>query len=187
MKILFSTERLFVRELQWADWESVHTYAQLPEVSQFQHWGPNSVSETKSFIKQTLAYQLHEPRFHYELCVCLKDGTHIGGCGIFVEPSRPQQALIGYLLHPNFWNQGFASEIVAYLVPFCREQLHLETIGATCDTRNVASQKVLEKNGFALTAVRENDFLKKGIWRHTYHYTHEANEKSQQPTASAGG
>ncbi|MFN7116837.1 MAG: GNAT family N-acetyltransferase [Saprospiraceae bacterium] len=186
MKILFSTERMFVREFQWADWESVHAYAQLPEVSQYQYWGPNTALETKSFIQQTLVYQTHNPRFHYELCVCLKNNTHIGGCGIFVEPTRPKEALIGYLLHPKYWNQGFASEIVAYLVPYCREQLKLETIGATCDTRNIASQKVLEKNGFILTAIKENDFLKKGTWRHTYRYTLPVEEPSRKLAVRAG-
>lgn len=171
MNILFSTDRLFVREFQWSDWESVHAYAQLPEVSQYQYWGPNTESETKSFVKQALAYQSQEPRFHYELCVCLKNGTHIGGCGIFIEPNQPKRALIGYLLHPDYWKQGFASEIVAYLVPYCQEQLNIETIGATCDTRNVASQKVLEKNGFQRAFIKENDFLQKNVWRHTYRYT----------------
>lgn len=171
MKILFSTDRLFVREFQWEDWETVHTYAQIPEVSQYQHWGPNTEADTQEFMRQALAYQTRNPRFHYELCVCLKNGMHIGGCGIFIDPTKPTQALIGYLLHPQYWNQGFATEIVTYLLPYCREQLQLETIGATCDTRNLASQKVLEKNCFVQTARRDKDFMQKNVWRDTYRYT----------------
>lgn len=172
MQLLFSTDRLLVREFQWGDWQTTHEYAQLPEVSQYQHWGPNTETDTKSFIRQALAYQNHEPRFHYELCVCLKDGTHIGGCGIFIEPAQPKQALIGYLLHPQYWNQGFATEIVAYLLHYCRQQLQLETIGATCDTRNIASQKVLEKSGFIQIARKEKDFKQKNVWRDTFRYTY---------------
>lgn len=176
MKMLFPTDRLFVREFQWKDWRTAHIYAQLPEVSQYQHWGPNTEADTKDFIHQALAYQTQRPRLHYELCVCLKNGTHIGGCGIFIDPVQPKNALIGYLLHPQYWNQGLATEIVAYLLPYCREQLHLETIGATCDTRNIASQKVLEKNDFAQTARKEKGFIQKNVWRETFRYTHTPKE-----------
>lgn len=174
MKTLFSTDRLFVREFKWKDWRTAHIYAQLPEVSQYQHWGPNEEADTKEFVHQALAYQTQRPRFHYELCVCLKDETHIGGCGIFIDSAQPKQALIGYLLHPQYWNQGLATEIVKYLVPYCREQLKLETIGATCDTRNIASQKVLEKNNFIQAARKERGFIQKGVWRNTFCYTHVA-------------
>lgn len=171
MNVLFTTDRLLVREFEWKDWETTHVYAQLPEVSQYQHWGPNTKADTQAFLREALAYQKQQPRFQHEWCVCLKDdGTHIGGCGAFIDSAQPTQGLIGYLLHPQYWGQGFATEIVAYLLPYCREQLHLEKISATCDTRNIASQRVLEKSGFVQTARREKDFIQKNVWRATFRY-----------------
>ena len=62
--------------------------------------------------------------------------------------------------------------------------IHLEKIGATCDTRNIASQHVLEKNGFVQTARREKDFMQKKVWRDTFRYDYMpdlADTKCQTP------
>ena len=184
MNVLFTTDRLLVREFEWKDWKTTHQYAQLPEVSQYQYWGPNTKATTQAFLRAALDYQQQHPRFQYEWCICLKEGTHIGGCDVFIDSAVPTKGLIGYSLHPQYWGQGFATEIVAYLVPYCREQLHLEKIGATCDTRNIASQHVLEKNGFVQTARREKDFMQKKVWRDTFRYDYMpdlADTKCQTP------
>ncbi len=170
MKMLFTTERLLVREFELQDWRTAHAYAQLAEVVQYQNWGPNSERQTKAFIRDTLAYQAQHPRRHHELCVCLQDGAHIGGCGIAINRENAEKALIGYILHPDHWNKGYITELVARVLLYCRDELHLKEIGATCDTRNIASQRVLEKTGFVQMREVKNDFMQKGIWRDTYRY-----------------
>jgi RimJ/RimL family protein N-acetyltransferase len=177
-QILFSTARLVIREFVWEDWQTVHAYARMPEVSQYQYWGPNKEKDTQTFIKDALAYRQYRPRLQYELCVCLYNGVHIGGCSLFVESARQQEATIGYLLHPAYWNQGFATEIVTHLLQYGQETLQLKKIKATCDTRNIASQRVLEKTGFVQTAYTEKGFMKNRIWQSTYQYVYSLKKEN---------
>jgi RimJ/RimL family protein N-acetyltransferase len=54
---------------------------------------------------------------------------------------------IGYFLHPDWWGQGFGTEISTALLRFGFQKLHLHRLLATCDPRNTASKRVLEKIG----------------------------------------
>lgn len=177
MQLIFTTTRLMVREYEPDDWKTVHQYARLPDVVQFQNWGPNSPRQTQQFVKDAISYQSMRPRRHYEWCICLEDGEHIGGCGVAITREDARKAQIGYILHPTYWNRGFITEIVASLLVHCQEFMKLQQIGATCDTRNIASQRVLEKNGFLQMEKSENDFMQKGVWRDTFYYEYPWNDE----------
>lgn len=184
MQLIFTTERLLVREYEPEDWKTVHHYAQLPEVVQYQNWGPNSLRQTQQFVKDAIIYKSIRPRRHHEWCICLKDGVQIGGCGVVIDGNQEHKAQIGYVLHPAYWNQGLITEVVAQLRLYCKEGMNLQQIGATCDTRNVASQRVLEKNGFVQIKRLENDFIQKGIWRDTFYYEYPTSHRVEQPEAA---
>jgi len=71
-----------------------------------------------------------------------------------VEGSESQKDIrLGYLLSERFWGRGFASELVKGFVSWCREFNGTDTpqiasiIGGVART-NVASKRVLAKNGF---------------------------------------
>jgi len=53
---------------------------------------------------------------------------------------------IGYDTVPSFRGQGFASQMLAQALPVARD-LGLKEVLLTCDDTNVASIKVIEKNG----------------------------------------
>jgi RimJ/RimL family protein N-acetyltransferase len=56
---------------------------------------------------------------------------------------------LGYLLSEHFWGKGLASELIGGLITECKQQgVHYLIGGVTKD--NIASAKVLTKNGFAL-------------------------------------
>ncbi len=57
---------------------------------------------------------------------------------------------LGYLLSEASWGQGYASELVAGLVGWCRTQPEVWSITGGVARDNHASIRVLEKNGFAL-------------------------------------
>ena len=55
--------------------------------------------------------------------------------------------LLGYLLGEDSWGQGFASELVAGFVDWCRDHEVAAIVGGVADG-NPASVRVLTKNGF---------------------------------------
>ena len=56
---------------------------------------------------------------------------------------------LGYMLAESAWGQGLASELVAGLLGWCREVPNLAAIVGGVEPNNLASCRVLEKNGFA--------------------------------------
>jgi RimJ/RimL family protein N-acetyltransferase len=56
---------------------------------------------------------------------------------------------IGYSLRPDFWGQGFGTEIATACVRYAFDVLRLPSIVALTDPRNARSRRVLEKVGMA--------------------------------------
>jgi RimJ/RimL family protein N-acetyltransferase len=82
-------------------------------------------------------------------------GVAVGTIGFFGPPDERGQVTIGYGLVPGARGFGYATEAVGALVAFCRSCDHVRVMLADTDHDNTASQRVLEKNGFAF--LRESD------------------------------
>jgi ribosomal-protein-alanine N-acetyltransferase len=148
VRVKFDTKRLYLRDYRETDWESVHEYGSIPEFSQYEMWGPNTDEDTKKFIADSISRSTANPRFHFEFAVCLKDGDRqIGGCGIRRDTEFSHVANLGWAINPKYQNVGYATEAASALIEFGFKNLNLKVIYATCDTRNVASYKVMEKLG----------------------------------------
>lgn len=59
---------------------------------------------------------------------------------------------VAYVFHPRGWGQGYASEALAALMAFLHKDLGVERCRANIDTRNVASQRLVERLGFVLVS-----------------------------------
>ena len=144
MKI--ETERLILRHYKETDWKSVHEYASLPDFSQYEMWGPNSIEDTKKFIFDAVKKSKADPKFQFEFAVCLKENNqHIGGCDIRRSTQHSNVADMGWAMNPKFQSKGYITEAGAALIDFGFSKLNLAVIYATCDTRNTASFRVMEK------------------------------------------
>jgi len=166
IKTFFQTPRLLAREFTMEDFDAVHEYAKEKEVVQYQAWGPNKKEDTLQFLEEAIANIYQHPRLTYEICLALKESNRaIGGCGLYIENNDFKEAKIGYIINPKHWNQGFATEATLGLLEYAQTQLGLKIIRSTCDTRNKASQRVLEKCGFQLEKIIEDDYIQKGVKR----------------------
>lgn len=76
-------------------------------------------------------------------------GVAVGTIGFFGPPDEQGQVTIGYGLVPDARGFGYATEAVAGLVAFCRSDDRVRVVLADTEPDNVASQRVLDKTGFA--------------------------------------
>jgi len=60
------------------------------------------------------------------------------------------QLWIGYTIAPMYWGNGVASEALRLLLDELRRRFGAHPVLASVDTRNLASIRVLERNGFTL-------------------------------------
>src|SRR5690606_19857479 len=71
---------------------------------------------------------------------------------------------LGYWMGQDFAGQGLMSEAVATIVPFVFDQLDLHRIHAAFLPGNIASRRVLEKNGFVEEGYAQNYLQIDGRW-----------------------
>ena len=174
-QVLLESSRLIIREYTPDDLNAIHAYARDESVVRFMVWGPNSLDDTKKFLAEAIEKRKQNPRTSYELCIETKSNNQlIGGCGIYIKDSDRLRAEIGYILHKEFWGQGFVTEATKLLVAYARKELGIEVIEATCDLKNIGSQRVLEKSGFKLLKTFENHFEQKGVMRTSLLFQYES-------------
>jgi RimJ/RimL family protein N-acetyltransferase len=87
------------------------------------------------------------------------------------EQHSRREGELGYVMHPDVWGRGYATEAARLLLRFGFEDLGLEQVVATCDPRNVASARVLEKVGMQYTRRDLRTMQIRDGWRDSDVYT----------------
>ena len=94
-----------------------------------------------------------------------KDGTRIGLMTVWeVVPGMGVQfgLEIGYALSPEGRGKGYCTEAVKLLLDYSFLTTLVARIQAHTDVRNVASQRVLEKNGFVKEGTNRQSYFANG-------------------------
>ncbi|WP_260858119.1 GNAT family N-acetyltransferase [Bacillus sp. FJAT-22090] len=164
--------QVFLREMEEKDWIDVHEYASKEIVCQYQPWGPNNEQESKDFVKQVMKDTKSTERTRFVYSIVDKESGKMIGAGEFnIRDSQNRSGEIGYIINPSFWGKGIATEVAGQLIKFGFTQLKLHRIFATCDPRNIASSKVLEKIGMIKEGRMREDLLLKDGWRDSFLYS----------------
>ncbi|MBQ4900677.1 GNAT family N-acetyltransferase [Paenibacillus sp. Marseille-P2973] len=118
------------------------------------------VRRQTSFQRGTLMFPARLFRYFDDTYQSLRDlhfaierkekGGLIGVCSLQFWAPEAGKARLGYLLAPDFWNRGLATEAAKSLLKFGFETLRLNRIEARCSVDNPASEQVLRKCGFSL-------------------------------------
>lgn len=99
---------------------------------------PNVADTTKNYLYSTLW-----------TAILKEDNKMVGDLCIVGEPDPEGAIEIGYGTYDEFQGRGFMTEIVAGIIGWARNQATVKAVIASTDKTNVASFRVLEKNGFA--------------------------------------
>jgi [ribosomal protein S5]-alanine N-acetyltransferase len=81
------------------------------------------------------------------------DGQFIGWCALSSWNPAYRSAMIGYCLTETAWGHGFATETAGAVLQWAFATLDLNRVQSGADTRNRASERVLEKLGFVREGV----------------------------------
>jgi len=149
-----TSARLQIRDLAPADWPALHALRTDPLVYRYNHFGPESEEETRTWIRETMVHNNLTPRLSHNCSIILRaTGQVIGWIG-FGLPSADKAAhsdlSFGYALLPAFWKQGYMTEALQLLLTFAFTTTDASSISDTCDARNLGSARVMEKAGLRL-------------------------------------
>ena len=94
-------------------------------------------------------------------------GAMVGRINLSVLENDQKTAELGYRIGENYTNLGYASEAVKLVLDKAFHTYGLNKIVAGTATDNLASQRVLLKNGFTFSKIIENDLQIHNEWVHT--------------------
>jgi len=78
------------------------------------------------------------------------------------------KAELGYVVAKKYWGKGHATLAVQSAIQLGFQELEIERIEAFVDPDNIASQRVLEKNGFVREGLLKRCVVQKGIIKDRY-------------------
>ena len=88
-----------------------------------------------------------------------KSGCFLGYGKMVLDTENKAEAETGYMLFPEYWGRGYATEITKLLVEKAEKTGILDRVTAIIDPENTASRNVLLKNGFVSEKICDIDGL----------------------------
>ena len=145
--MIIETERLFLRPFCKDDLELIKRLYCHEDVLQYTPFEILNEEQAKTHLDQVIREWGLPPANNYEWAVLLRiNGEKIGRAHIEID-RETDTGMIGWLLVPERWGRGYASEMTPALIAQCFDVFRLHRVNAVCSPKNEASWKILEKNG----------------------------------------
>ncbi|MCB9497441.1 MAG: GNAT family N-acetyltransferase [Fibrobacteria bacterium] len=155
--------RLELRPLVASDAPAVFEYASLPEVSRWCTWDRHAtLSDSEGFLHWNSTLDGVEQIPSWAI-VDAGEGRLLGTGGWAWRDPGKGVGEIGYVLRPEVWGRGYATEFVALILEWGRSELGLHLAIARTMLPNAASMRVLEKTGFRRVRDEPGGFEKNGV------------------------
>ena len=154
------TSRLILRSARPDDLDGLHAVLSDPRATLWWSTPPHeTVEQTVEWLDAMIANGPDHPDFVVEL-----DGRVVGKAGFWALPD------VGYILHPDVWGQGLASEAVGAAIDHVFGTRDLEILTADVDPDNAVSIRLLERLGFVPAGSAECTWNVGGVWKDSLYY-----------------
>ena len=141
------TERLTLRPVRSGDEDAIYRYAGDPDITMMFFLPHETPEETADFVRMCVRGWNSADQADFEF-VILYGGRIIGGCNADLSHSPDRSwATLGWIIHRDFRQRGFASEAAGALLEFAFTRLGVGKVYAQCDVLNPASLGVMKKIG----------------------------------------
>lgn len=148
MTKILETERLLLRSWTLDDEKRLFEICGDSEVMRYLTGKPyEKIEQAREFLNWATDYE-RENGFCRWAVIEKANRRIVGSCG-FARPRDTEEIELGYLLAPESWGKGLATEAARACLSYGFGKLRFREIIAITDVENRASQKVLEKIGFA--------------------------------------
>jgi ribosomal-protein-alanine N-acetyltransferase len=157
---VLQTDRLLLREVTHQDAPVLFDLRSMDAVMQYlDRPKPKDIREIMDLIDQIK--KDFEQSNGISWIITTRDADKaIGTIGFWRLDKPNHRAEIGYMLHPDEWGKGLASEAMHAVLPYAFETLHFHSIEANVNPLNEASKNLLLKLGFVQEAnFRENYYF----------------------------
>ena len=161
--IILESDRLYVRRYELADLDNFHLLNSDPEVMRYIR-PVKTFEESREFLNENISfYHLHPGLGRWALLN--KQNDRFVGSVSLLPLEYSKDVHIGYALLKPYWGFGYASEILKAGIQYAFEALKLSSLTAVTYPENLASQKVLLKNGFGFEKTFYQDGSENQLYR----------------------
>ena len=164
--LTLTTDRLLLRPFTRDDLDYTVDLVEREDVVRYLPWSRMDREEAALLLERRMASTaLRVPGDALILAVEHRDtSTMVGDVMLRWDQELYKQAEIGYVFHPVGQGYGFATEAARAMLAYGFDQVGFHRIYAQCDTRHLASARVMERLGMRREAhFRENEWFK-GEW-----------------------
>lgn len=169
------TPRLTLRTARPDDVDAMHAVLSDPRATRWWSTPPHeTLDQTEAWLADMMANGPDHPDFIVEL-----NGRVIGKAGFYKMPA------VGYILHPDVWGQGLASEAVVAAIDHVFQTHDVELLTADVDPENNASIRLLERLGFFRTGEGSRTWNVGGIWKDSLFYGLSRADRAARPAQQA--
>lgn len=147
--MILETERLYLREMEQSDFDSLCKILKDPKAMYAYEHGFSDEEVQEWLDRQQKRYR----DYGFGLwAVIEKSGNQmIGQCGLTMQDFNGREVLeVGYLFQRAYWHKGFATEAAVACKEYAFEHLKAEEVYSIIRDNNTASQNVALRNGMTV-------------------------------------
>jgi len=165
------TERLVLEDMNGNDLAKMQQLARDPRVMRYVLIWLEDDEQVAGFVQHAIDESQRMDRQGYVLAIRIPGtGEFAGFAMLEIDPAQPSTAEVGCILLPDFWKNGYASEILRVLLAFGFGKLSLHRVYGKCDELNLASAHVMEKGGLTYEGTLREHVWLRDHWRSTRYY-----------------
>ena len=166
MVLCLTTERLVIEPLGETDVAAFVAYRQDPDVARYQSWETSyDEAAASALVAAQAGTDMPTPDEWFQYAVRSADTRELlGDVAVRLIADQPNSYEIGFTLRPSAQGNGFATEAVRAMLSHLFGAANAHRVSASCDSRNGASARVLERAGLRQEARHHSADFFKGEW-----------------------
>ncbi len=183
-------QRLRLRPFALGDLDDVFAYMSRPEVVRYLYGDVKNRRACELLLNRLIASTtlLHDGDALMLAVESVEHSRVMGEVMLKLHKREHRQAEIGWVFHPNYAGQGYATEAAAAVLALGFDHFGFHRIFAGCDARNAASYRLMERLGMRREAALVHNEIFKGEWGDEYVYALLEHEWAARVAGgSAGG
>ena len=138
------TERLILRDFTPDDINFYNELETHPKSLEFEHESIPSKETLDKNIEQTFSLINKSLRDKYSLLIVNGETLNpVGRVVLWKIDDSIREWEMGWIIHPDYWNNGYASEAAKAMIYFAFKELNAHRIQALCHEHNHRSERVM--------------------------------------------
>jgi ribosomal-protein-alanine N-acetyltransferase len=153
---ILPTERLILRSPNLGDTATVFYMRTDAALNQYiKRTPPSTYKEVETFINDRLKDRKDGKAIYWVIANKELPGQYIGAISLWQFSEDRKTAEVGYDLHPDYHGKSIMSEALKAVLQFGKKELALDRIEAFTHEDNSASIRLLERNHFERTELKD--------------------------------